>query len=117
VTIEWIQAGLRAQLAPGSVPRLLVQLRGRTMVERGMAWAFVRYSRDYFDQEARARAENLGVHAYACLLPWDWRAQQRRYGLRIAKRSAFTLSAVVRAFPAQPMREARRVHGIARATR
>jgi endonuclease YncB( thermonuclease family) len=50
---------------------------GRAMVQLGMAWAFVRYSRDYFDQEAQARAESLGVHAYACLFPWDWRAQQR----------------------------------------
>jgi endonuclease YncB( thermonuclease family) len=36
---------------------------GRAMVQLGMAWAFVRYSRDYVDQEAQARAENLGVHA------------------------------------------------------
>jgi endonuclease YncB( thermonuclease family) len=50
---------------------------GRAMVQLSMAWAFVRYSRDYFDQEAQARAENLGVHAYACLFPWDWRAQHR----------------------------------------
>jgi endonuclease YncB( thermonuclease family) len=50
---------------------------GRAMVQLGMAWAFVRYSRDYFDQEAQARAESLGVHAYACLFPWDWRAQHR----------------------------------------
>jgi endonuclease YncB( thermonuclease family) len=50
---------------------------GRAMVQLGMAWAFVRYSRDYFDQEAQARAETLGVHAYACLFPWDWRAQHR----------------------------------------
>jgi hypothetical protein len=50
---------------------------GRTMVQLGMAWAFVRYSRDYVDQEARARAENLGVHAYPCVVAWEWRAQQR----------------------------------------
>jgi endonuclease YncB( thermonuclease family) len=50
---------------------------GRIMVQLGMAWAFVRYSRDYFDQEAKARTENLGVHAYACLFPWDWRARHR----------------------------------------
>jgi len=33
------------------------------MVREGMAWAFVRYSRDYIDQEARAKADRLGVHA------------------------------------------------------
>jgi endonuclease YncB( thermonuclease family) len=32
---------------------------GRIMVQLGMAWAFVRYGRDYVDQEAQARAENL----------------------------------------------------------
>ena len=50
------------------------------MVREGMAWAFVRYSRDYVDQEARARADRLGVHAHDCLPAWEWRAQQRRYG-------------------------------------
>jgi hypothetical protein len=40
-----------------------------------MAWAFVRYSRDYVEQEALARAENLGIHAYRCEAAWDWRAQ------------------------------------------
>jgi endonuclease YncB( thermonuclease family) len=48
------------------------------MVQLGMAWAFVRYSRDYVDQEAQARAENLGVHAYKCEPAWDWRAHQRQ---------------------------------------
>jgi hypothetical protein len=28
---------------------------GCTLVELGMAWAFVRYSRDYFDAETQAR--------------------------------------------------------------
>jgi endonuclease YncB( thermonuclease family) len=51
---------------------------GRTMVQLGMAWAFVRYSRDYVDVETQARAENLGVHARKCDLAWDWRAQQRQ---------------------------------------
>src|SRR5207302_5992726 len=36
------------------------------MVQLGMAWAFVRYSRDYIDQEMQARAENLGIHARKC---------------------------------------------------
>jgi endonuclease YncB( thermonuclease family) len=43
------------------------------MVQLGMAWAFVRYSRDYVEQEALAKLENLGVHAYKCELPWEWR--------------------------------------------
>jgi endonuclease YncB( thermonuclease family) len=50
---------------------------GRMMVQLGMAWAFVRYSRDYFDQEAQASDDRLGVHAYPCVVPWEWRAQHR----------------------------------------
>ena len=48
------------------------------MVREGMAWAFVRYSRDYVDQEARARTERLGVHGHDCAPAWEWRTQQRQ---------------------------------------
>jgi endonuclease YncB( thermonuclease family) len=51
---------------------------GRAMVQLGMAWAFVRYSRDYVDQEAKAKAEGLGIHAEKCEPAWDWRAHQRQ---------------------------------------
>jgi endonuclease YncB( thermonuclease family) len=47
------------------------------MVRLGMAWAFVRYSRDYVELEQRARAEGLGVHAHGCQPAWEWRAMQR----------------------------------------
>jgi endonuclease YncB( thermonuclease family) len=50
---------------------------GRAMVQLGMAWAFVRYSHDYVDVEAQAKAENLGVHARSCVPAWEWRARQR----------------------------------------
>lgn len=50
---------------------------GATMVRLGMAWAFVRYSRDYVEQEAKARANKLGVHAHPCVPAWEWRAQMR----------------------------------------
>ena len=45
------------------------------MVQLGMAWAFVRYSRDYVELERWARAENLGVHAHGCQPAWEWRRQ------------------------------------------
>lgn len=48
------------------------------LVREGLAWAFVRYSSDYVDQEAKAKGDRLGVHAHRCALPWEWRAQQRR---------------------------------------
>lgn len=50
---------------------------GAIMVREGMAWAFVRYSRDYVDQEARAKADRLGVHAHDCAPAWEWRARRQ----------------------------------------
>jgi hypothetical protein len=47
------------------------------MVQLGMAWAFVRYSHDYVDVEAQAKAENLGVHARSYVPACGWRARQR----------------------------------------
>lgn len=51
---------------------------GALMVRSGMAWAYVRYSRDYVDLEAKARAEGLGVHAHGCMVPWEWRRENQR---------------------------------------
>lgn len=48
------------------------------MVRAGMAWAFVRYSRDYVGEEEAARSAGIGVHAHSCELPWNWRAQQSK---------------------------------------
>jgi len=50
---------------------------GAAMVSSGMAWAFIKYSGDYVEQERAARAEHLGVHAHDCMKPWDWRALAR----------------------------------------
>lgn len=47
------------------------------MVRSGMAWAFVRYSRDYVSEEAAAKAEGLGVHGHHCEPAWEWRAKRR----------------------------------------
>jgi endonuclease YncB( thermonuclease family) len=41
----------------------------------GMAWAFVKYSRDYVQQEAEAKADRLGVHEHGCEPAWEWRAK------------------------------------------
>jgi len=48
------------------------------MVQAGMAWAFVRYSRDYVDLEAAAKAAWLGIHAHDCQPAWEWRAGGRK---------------------------------------
>lgn len=50
---------------------------GALMVRSGMAWAFVRYSSDYVDQEACAKSAGVGVHAHGCAPAWEWRAAQR----------------------------------------
>ena len=46
------------------------------MVSAGMAWAFVRYSKDYVGQEREAKEAKRGVHAHDCELPWEWRAKR-----------------------------------------
>lgn len=51
---------------------------GKAMVQLGMAWAFTRYSQDYSADEARAKADKLGVHGRDCVPAWDWRAAQRK---------------------------------------
>lgn len=50
---------------------------GADMVRAGMAWAFIRYSRDYVEQEAEAKAAGVGVHARQCEKAWEWRARVR----------------------------------------
>jgi endonuclease YncB( thermonuclease family) len=50
---------------------------GAAMVRTGFAWAFIRYSSDYASQEARAKADRLGVHAHNCLPAWEWRARAK----------------------------------------
>ena len=51
---------------------------GRSMVQLGMAWAFVRYSQDCVGVETQAKTENLGVHGWQCVPAWEWRAHQRK---------------------------------------
>ena len=52
------------------------------MVQSGMAWAFVRYSRDYVELEAKAKTARIGVHGHDCEPAWDWRADERRKAVR-----------------------------------
>lgn len=47
------------------------------MVQAGMAWAFVRYSRDYVELELEAKAARLGIHVHECQPAWEWRTSQR----------------------------------------
>ena len=51
---------------------------GAAMVSAGMAWAFIRYSRDYVGQEEAAASRELGVHGHECERPWAYRTRQRK---------------------------------------
>ena len=47
---------------------------GDAMVSNGYAWAFVKYSDDYKDQEARAKRKRVGIWQQPSLPAWDYRA-------------------------------------------
>lgn len=49
---------------------------GGTLVDEGLAWAFVRYSEDYADREHYARAAALGIWDGEPEAPWDYRANR-----------------------------------------
>jgi endonuclease YncB( thermonuclease family) len=44
-----------------------------TLVKLGYAWAFVKYSPTYLDDEKTAQASNLGVWQGIAVAPWDFR--------------------------------------------
>jgi len=48
----------------------------RTLAVEGLAWAFVRYSSDYVQEEATARSERLGVWQAESEPPWEYRADR-----------------------------------------
>lgn len=51
---------------------------GAILVREGLAWAFVRYSRDYVEEEDKAKRDGLGVHKHGCVPGWEWRAERRQ---------------------------------------
>jgi endonuclease YncB( thermonuclease family) len=51
---------------------------GERMVRDGYAWALVRYSQNYVDEEVRARSDRRGVHAHGCVPAWEWRLGGRQ---------------------------------------
>ena len=50
------------------------------LVANGWALAYLQYSGDYADEEARARAARLGIHRGRFVDPWDWRRGERLEG-------------------------------------
>ena len=49
---------------------------GQRMVVDGWALAYVRYSKEYVEAEARARAAEAGVWSGEIVPPWQWRLQR-----------------------------------------
>jgi len=47
---------------------------GAAMIDKGMAWAFVRYSDAYVDVESAARESRRGVFSGDFTAPWDYRS-------------------------------------------
>ena len=50
---------------------------GAAMVVSGLALAVTADGGDYAEQEMQAMRARVGMHAHACLTPWEWRAQRR----------------------------------------
>ena len=50
---------------------------GAWMVSQGLALAYRRYSLDYVDEEADARAAQRGIWASEFVKPWEWRRGKR----------------------------------------
>ena len=51
---------------------------GADMVADGHARAFVRYSRDYVEEEREAAAVRAGIHGHTCEPAWQWRSERRK---------------------------------------
>lgn len=58
-----------------------------TMIEEGMAWAFVRYSNDYTAQEGRARSAGLGIWQGDAEPAWEYRANRWQRAADVAPRA------------------------------
>lgn len=48
----------------------------KTLVEEGLAWAFVKYSDTFVNEEQQARRTQLGVWQLACEEPWVFREKR-----------------------------------------
>lgn len=51
---------------------------GAALVREGLAWPSRQHDEEYFDQQARAKEERLGIYGHLCTPPWIWRAERRR---------------------------------------
>lgn len=49
---------------------------GRTMVLAGLAWAFIKYSDTYLQEEAQARQSGIGIWSEQSQPAWEFRAER-----------------------------------------
>lgn len=49
---------------------------GGTLIDKGLAWAFVRYSTAYADDETAAKSRSIGIWSDRYMPPWDFREAQ-----------------------------------------
>ena len=49
---------------------------GQELVDKGLAWAFRRYSTEYVDEETQAKSRAIGIWSDDFLPPWDYREAQ-----------------------------------------
>jgi len=54
------------------------------MVADGLAWAFVRYSDDYIEEEAKASTHGLGIWQAKTQPPWEYRERRWATAVQIA---------------------------------
>lgn len=51
---------------------------GAALVREGLAWPSRQHDEEYFDQQASAKEQRLGIHGHQCTPPWIWRAERRQ---------------------------------------
>jgi endonuclease YncB( thermonuclease family) len=46
------------------------------LVRAGLAWAYIRYSREYVGEESAARADHIGIWQGEAMPAWEWRHRE-----------------------------------------
>lgn len=49
---------------------------GGTLIDKGLAWAFLRYSTEYADEETQAKSREIGIWSDNYTPPWEFREAQ-----------------------------------------
>lgn len=67
----------------------------RWLVREGFALAYVKYSREYVDEEKQAKDSRRGLWAGAFIAPWDWRTRTPKTTVLGQKATGVPLSAMM----------------------